>query len=84
MIIVFSSLIVASKEISAPESLFSLSVISPSMFVSERFESSILRTASLKVMVIFEFTLTAAAPLAGDNVTVGAVVSTKGVPRLSS
>ena len=76
IVITFLSVsIVASKPISDPEALVVFRVIKASTFESVSAESSILRAASLNVMVIFRSTATPVAPLAGANVTVGPVIS---------
>ena len=69
--------IVASKIISAPLELVSLSVIKPSTLASVISESSVFLTASSNVIVIFEFTTIPVVPLIGLKVTVGVVVLLK-------
>ena len=72
---VLSLLIVASKAMSDPLELFSLSVMSASTLESSRAESLVSLTASLKVSVMSEATATDVAPFTGLNVVVGLVVS---------
>mgnify|MGYP007026248423 CR=1 FL=1 len=69
----FSESIVASKAISEPLELVSLSVIKLSTLVSVRAESSISLISSSKVMVISESTATEVDKCAGLNSMVGAV-----------
>ena len=73
---VLPPLIVASKAISEPLELFSLSVISASTLESSSAESLVSLTASLKVSVMFESTATEVALSKGLKVVVGAALST--------
>jgi len=66
---------VASKAMLAPLALVNFSVMRLSMLLSVNTVLSMLRTASLKVMMMLSLIATPVAPLTGLNVTVGAVVS---------
>ena len=66
---------VASKVMLAPMALVNFSVIRLSMLLSVNAVLSMLRTASLKVIVMLLLMGTTVAPSAGLNDTVGAVVS---------
>ena len=66
---------VASKAMLAPLALVNFSVMRLSMLLSVNTVLSMLRTVSLKVMMMLSLIATPDAPLAGLNVTVGAVVS---------
>ena len=72
---------VASKEISEPLELVSLSVIKLSTLESVSSVLSLFLIASLKVSVMFESTATAVAEFAGLKVIVGAVVSVEPISR---
>ena len=72
---VLSLLMVASKLMLLPLALVNFSVKRLSMLLSVNSVLSMLRNASLKVMMMLSVIATPVAPLAGLNVTVGAVVS---------
>ena len=77
----FALSMVASKAISVPLELVSLSVIKLSTLESVNSELSVFLIASLKVNVIFESIATAVAESAGLKVIVGAVVSVEPISR---
>ena len=66
---------VASKVMLAPLALVNFSVMRLSMLLFVNTVLSMLRTASLKVMMMLSLIATPVAPVTGLNVTVGAVVS---------
>ena len=65
----------ASKAILSPSASVSLRVSKASTLASDKAESSVLRTASLKVRVMFEATATPVAASRGLKVIVGATLS---------
>ena len=81
MMTLFALSMVASKAISVPLELVSLSVIKLSTLESVNSELSVFLIASLKVNVIFESIATAVAESAGLKVIVGAVVSVEPISR---